>query len=84
MRNIPDNGKVFAYHRYTLGIMWKPQICCKHPDHEYEVGKKAAPKRPAPIQSRHNDTFPIGLALCSKHKFDSTKQEVVTPVPKEH
>ena len=91
MRNIPDNGKVCAYHRYTLGIMWKPQKCSKHADHEYEVGKKAAPTRPAPIhvvllmQSRHNGIFPIGLALCSKHyKFELTKQDVVTPVTKEH
>ena len=69
MRNIPDNGKLCAYHHYTLGIMWKPQKCCKHPDHEYEVGKKAAPTRPVPIhivlsmQCHHNDIFTNGLAL---------------------
>ena len=65
---IPDESRC-AYHRYTLGVMWKPPKCCQHPQHPYEIGKKAVPTRPAPIHivqamiSCLSEISPVGLAL---------------------
>ena len=70
---VDKDDEVCAYHRYNLGVGWKPTKACKHTYHEQHSSKKSAIGRPVPIEltleivARYGVTIPIGSMLCSKH-----------------
>ena len=37
---VPADKKICAYHRYTLGIVWRQPASCQHPEHIQPKGKK--------------------------------------------
>ena len=47
--------------------MWKPSKCCQHPQHPYEIGKKAAPIHILQTMiSCYSEIFPVGIGTVHK------------------
>ena len=61
---------ICAHHRYSLGIGWKPQAQCKHPQHPVITGKEASSNRRVFLEilqfvcSRYAVTLPVGSSFC--------------------
>jgi len=55
-----------------MGIGWRQQNRCQHPEHKFQTGKKAPKIRSIPLASlvAYNETnspLPVGAAFCFSH-----------------
>ena len=76
---LSQHDKLYANHRYTLGVGYKQSKRCQHPHHQPEIGKKAPATRSVPIHrcisiaEKYNMLFPIESALCFNHMKNQNK-----------
>ena len=77
-----------------MGIGWKQPNRCQHPDHKFQVGRKAPKLRTVPLNTlalfnERNSPLPVGSAFCFSHlksltatqkEGDDTDPEPTTPV----
>ena len=73
-----NTDQICPYHRFTLGVEWRPKSSCQHPDHVQTKGKKSPCTRAVPIaklnkfMKARNITIPIGTKFCISHLSENS------------
>ena len=70
------NGKVCAYHRYTLGVGYKSKTSCMHPEHDSKrkMSTSTVSVKLAMYTSRRYGFFPVGGIMCTTHKLKTSNE----------
>ena len=78
-RELCQDQKLCAFHRFDFGIGWKPPRQCFHPDHKLSAELKSPVCRQVPalavlsVSKKVNTQSPIGAQFCFKHLKLKTK-----------